>query len=181
MKYSTFRHHQRSIQDIRDYIQNKTENPLDVKTVSKRFAVSASHLSRTFKAVTGISLHTFIVNARLDKALKEVLYADDKVADIAFANGFNDYETFSRNFKKKFKVAPDDLRTIVEKVVARAGLPKNVRVEVAPQALRQEPVGNCDVNDARKFEVKRNPTAQSKKQKFIIKEQSCRAEKLFKK
>ncbi|MCX4198929.1 helix-turn-helix domain-containing protein [Methylobacterium organophilum] len=73
--------------------------------------LSRTSLYRAFAETGGIA--AAIRDARLDLARRRLeARRDDKVriASIAYACGFTDVPTFNRGFRKRFGLAPGDLR-----------------------------------------------------------------------
>ena len=67
--------------------------------------MSKYHFLRKFKELTGVTVHSFITNKRLINAVAG-LKAGKSVTQVYQENGFSDYSSFLRNFKKTFGVSP---------------------------------------------------------------------------
>ncbi len=92
------------------YIENHLEDDISVLSVSKEIGYSLFHFSRLFQAVSGHSPKDYILKRRLSEAAKTITKTNHRLTDIAFMYHFNDYETFSRAFKRVFGLNPTDLR-----------------------------------------------------------------------
>jgi len=73
---------------------------LDVPELARRFNISASHLSRLFKAETGYTIVDFFHEVRIREAKRLLLETDLKVSDIAERTGFGSLTHFGRVFKE---------------------------------------------------------------------------------
>ena len=67
---------------------------------------SPFHYLRTFRHVTGVTPHQFILRARLRAAATHLLAEDTRIIEIAFGAGFGDVSNFNRAFRAEFGVAP---------------------------------------------------------------------------
>ena len=79
--------------------------------MSRLHAVSAEHLSRTFKKETGFGFSEYLTLVRLQKA--EYMLRNEpgrSVCEIAYACGFNDSNYFSAKFKQTYGKAPSKFK-----------------------------------------------------------------------
>ena len=93
------------IQWLIQYIREHLEQPLSIPELASLLYVSPSYLMHLFRQETGMSLHQYIIRKRIQLAasrLKEGIPA----TEVCFSCGFQDYSTFSRAFKKVFKISP---------------------------------------------------------------------------
>lgn len=68
--------------------------------------LGAFHYLRTFRELTGVTPHQFVMRARLREAAMRLAAEDGKVVEIALASGFDDLSNFNRAFRAEFGVAP---------------------------------------------------------------------------
>lgn len=68
------------------------------------------HLARVFREDTGASMHQYVTQARLARALDAVLDGDDDLTTIALDNGFASHSHFTARFRTLFRVTPAQLR-----------------------------------------------------------------------
>jgi len=61
---------------------------------------------RTFRRVTGVTPHQFILRTRLRDAASRLLAHDTNVIDIALESGFGDLSNFNRAFRLEFGLSP---------------------------------------------------------------------------
>jgi AraC-like DNA-binding protein len=72
--------------------------------------LSRYHFLRTFKAVTGITPHQWLLRARLRDAARRLATSRDPVTEIALDVGFEDLSNFIRSFRSEFGVSPSRYR-----------------------------------------------------------------------
>ncbi|MEL6189031.1 MAG: AraC family transcriptional regulator, partial [Myxococcota bacterium] len=95
-----------------DYIEAHLDETVELRAVSKAAGMSHAHFQRTFKALTGETLATYVRARRMANALDLLLTTDRRVLDVAFAAGFESQEAFARAFKRTFGLTPTEYRRI---------------------------------------------------------------------
>lgn len=94
------------IKNVSGYISENFGEELTLKSLSKRFAMSESYLSRKFKTVCGIGLNEYITYVRITKAESILKNEAASITDAASRCGFNDSNYFSSVFKKLKGITP---------------------------------------------------------------------------
>ena len=94
------------IQEIVTYISANVNEDLCLQTLSFKFNVSSSYLSKQFKNLTGIGLNEYINIARVSAAEKLLSNTDMPITEVAMKCGFNDSNYFARVFKKLKGITP---------------------------------------------------------------------------
>ncbi len=72
--------------------------------------MSADHLSRTFRAYTGMKITDYVNRLRVDYASGELAATDRPVIDIALDAGFESLRTFNRVFARVEGTSPTAYR-----------------------------------------------------------------------
>ncbi len=98
------------IQEIADYIARHAAEDMTLEHLSARFALSPSHLSRTFRKATGFGIREYLINLRIRKACDLLLTTDHTVTRIADLSGFSDPNYFGDAFRKATGLSPRDYR-----------------------------------------------------------------------
>lgn len=98
------------IQKVRDYIVLNFKNELSIEELSKRFFVSKSHLSHTFKNKYGVSPIKYLMLMRLDFAKNLLTKTNKTVTEISLESGFSNSNYFSYYFSKTTGLSPSDFR-----------------------------------------------------------------------
>lgn len=89
------------------YINDHLSEDLSLDELSRALYVSKSHLSRSFKQFTGLTLYQYIMKKRLVSA-RSMLRAGAQVMDACMQCGFNDYSNFLKAFKREFGKNPKE-------------------------------------------------------------------------
>ena len=58
----------------------------------------------------GTTLHQYLLNYRMENALKLLLDPDKSIADVALESGFRSFYYFSRYFKERMGLSPAQYR-----------------------------------------------------------------------
>ena len=77
--------------------------------------VSPSYFSTLFKNTTGENYKSFLINIRLEEAIKLVLSTDLKTYQLAERVGYNNVRRFVDAFKNKYGVSPTEYRKLYQK------------------------------------------------------------------
>ncbi|MGO9672984.1 MAG: helix-turn-helix domain-containing protein [Methylocella sp.] len=85
---------------------------LDTASIARRAGLSARYLNSLF-GEDGTSLMRYVWRRRLERCAKDLAdprRAGERIAEIAFRQGFSDASHFSRAFRQRFGCAPKDFR-----------------------------------------------------------------------
>ncbi len=93
------------VRDIMLYIQDHITEELSLDHLANVMYHSGTYLSRTFKKHTGLTLHAYILDRRIEHA-KQLLRKGSSVSNACFSSGFSDYCNFIRNFTSKVGCSP---------------------------------------------------------------------------
>lgn len=88
---------------------NYTEN-ISTRDVAKACNVSADYISHMIKQKTGCKCGFLIRDLKLTHAFELIQNENVSITDIAYSIGFCDLSHFSRTYKKKYGVAPNNQR-----------------------------------------------------------------------
>jgi len=95
-----------------DVMANLGARELSLKTVAARQSISPSYVRKLFET-EGASFTDFVLGQRLARAhrlLGDPRTAGRAIGDIAFEAGFGDLSYFNRAFRRRYGVAPGELR-----------------------------------------------------------------------
>lgn len=120
---------------IASYIHSHYQQDLSLDEVSKRFYVSAHHLSRQFNKVTGFTFTEYVQMTRIRNAQQMLLNSSEKITDIAEQCGFTSFSQFNRIFNKQNGMSPSAYR--------RSSRSQSER-EVILVGERPEPLGSLE-------------------------------------
>lgn len=92
------------------YIEAHLDEAPSLAQLSALTGVSKYHFHRQFSAIFGIGVARFIQLLRLKRASMQLLFRDDRVLDVALANGYGSHEAFARAFKSSMGQTPSAFR-----------------------------------------------------------------------
>lgn len=95
---------------IQNYVYENYCEDITLKHLAEKFNFDYGGLSRRFQRITGMSFPNFLNEIRLNEAMRIIKITDHKISTVAEMVGYNNYESFSRNFKKKFNKLPNEIR-----------------------------------------------------------------------
>lgn len=99
------------VQRVYDYILNHLEEPLpSIKELAKKFGTNDFKLKEDFRNNFNTSIYKLYTDERLKRATYLIQKTDIPIKEIAFISGFNDYNNFSKAFKKKYNYPPSALK-----------------------------------------------------------------------
>jgi AraC-like DNA-binding protein len=78
---------------------------LSVREIAKAANLSPYHFMRVFRSATGLTVHRFLVQLRLQKA-RRLLLRDGSAVSVAFRTGFADQSHFIRHFRSCYGTTP---------------------------------------------------------------------------
>ena len=97
------------LRHVIEYIHDNLDQQLTLAELSQVAGMSPYHFARTFKQVTGVTPHQYVLNARVEHAKGLLLQGKLTLAEIASQVGFFDQSHFTRSFKRLVGVTPHTL------------------------------------------------------------------------
>ncbi len=98
------------LRPVFQYIEEHLAEKIYVSDLSALIYTCDKQLLRLFKAVTGESPTNYILNLRIETALKLLVSTDLSIAAIAEKTGFGSVNYMDRVFRKKLHISPLDYR-----------------------------------------------------------------------
>jgi AraC family transcriptional regulator len=89
-----------------DYINTHLDQELSLDQLCAIAKLSPYHFARSFKQMTGLSPHQYIICQRVERAKKLLLEAQMSIAEVAIACGFTHQSHLNRHFKRLVGVTP---------------------------------------------------------------------------
>jgi AraC-like DNA-binding protein len=102
-------HHGRMSEVLR-YMAAHSAAPHTIAALAGMAKLSPYHFLRSFKAVTGVTPHQWLLRARLRDAAGKLAATKAPVTDIALDVGFEDLSNFTRSFHAEFGASPRQYR-----------------------------------------------------------------------
>ncbi|HXV32144.1 MAG TPA: AraC family transcriptional regulator [Sinorhizobium sp.] len=102
----------RRMQHVIDHILANLEKPLPVEELARVSGLSRAHFSRAFAASEGMPPAEFVLQKRLQRAVKLLTKAASlPVKEVAIMSGFEDPNYFAKVFRRVFGASPTEFRT----------------------------------------------------------------------
>lgn len=98
-------HHARIARVLR-HLAPYTAGRHTLAELARSAGLSPYHFLRTFKRVTGVTPHQWLLRARLHEAAQRLATSRESVTDIALDVGFDDLSNFMHSFRAEFGVTP---------------------------------------------------------------------------
>ena len=93
------------ISGLLSYISDHLDEPLSISHLSAVCSLSPYHMMRVFKEATGFTIGNYITQKRLAKA-RELLSLGVNATTACYQCGFQNYSTFLRAYKRRYKSLP---------------------------------------------------------------------------
>ena len=94
------------LRTVREHIDDEPSQTVPVARLAEQADVSATHLSRRFRAAFGVSVTTYRNLRRVQMALVRLTRSESRLADVAADCGFHDQSHFTRHFRRLVGVTP---------------------------------------------------------------------------
>lgn len=108
------------IQRAVDFIEAHLQAELNMAEIAAEACYSAFHFQRLFRAISGLSVQTYVRQRRLSEAARMLRDPACSVLDAALAYGYQSHEAFSRAFAASFGINPSECRCQPEPLVGQA-------------------------------------------------------------
>ena len=99
----------RLMRRVKEFLGAELANPIRLRDVGRAAGASPTYLTNIFRRVEGVSLHRYLTQLRLARALAILPQADDLTA-LALDIGFSSHSHFSAAFRRAFGCTPSQFR-----------------------------------------------------------------------
>lgn len=93
-----------------DFLNDNFTRDLTVEQLASEACLSTFHYKRLFSELFKISPYQYLINKRLEKA-RSLLNTELKISDVCLHVGWKDASSFTRLFKKRFSLTPEQFRS----------------------------------------------------------------------
>ena len=100
------------INQVKQYIREHLDEPLDREVLAGLAGFSLPHFHRLFTAQVGESISAYVRRARLERAARQLLAKEVNVTWLALDAGYETHSAFSKAFKQYFGVSPTEFREL---------------------------------------------------------------------
>lgn len=101
------------LESVLSHIHTNCTEAINIQHLARLAAMSSTSFHRFFKQSLGRTPVAYINELRLANVAHRLLESNDSVAEIAFAEGFNNLSNFNRLFKRRFGSSPREYRQLV--------------------------------------------------------------------
>ena len=98
------------VKKIKQYLVDHMAEKVSLEKISVEFGYTKQYLIRVFKKEMGKSPIHYLNEQRLLKSTAELLNEGKSIAEIARECGFDDYNYFSRAFRRRYGMSPREYR-----------------------------------------------------------------------
>ncbi|WP_020617548.1 AraC family transcriptional regulator [Paenibacillus daejeonensis] len=99
-----------AIHEIANYIRQNPGVPHRIEDLAMRAQLSPRYFSTRFKQLIGMSVQSYLIQTRIDRAQHLLMHAGMNVTEVADALGYRDIFFFSRQFKQYTGKSPSEIR-----------------------------------------------------------------------
>lgn len=107
------------IQRTKELLESELPNPIRLVDIGRTVGASPVYLTELFRRVEGMSLHQYLIQRRLARAVAELPQANDLTA-LALEVGFSSHSHFSAAFRRVFGCTPSQFRQSAREDAAAA-------------------------------------------------------------
>lgn len=93
------------------YIENKLGQKMNINDIASHAGYSKFHFQRLFHQVTNHTVGQYITGRKLTEAAKMLRSTNYRIIDVSYMFGFESHETFTRAFKARFGLLPNEWRS----------------------------------------------------------------------
>jgi AraC-like DNA-binding protein len=100
----------RMIAEAKDYVLEHLDTPISLSDIAAHLDISPYHLSHLFSEESGFTLSSYLLNARMERAADLLADPNRRIADVAYAVGYEDPNYFGKVFRRHFGCPPGTFR-----------------------------------------------------------------------
>lgn len=98
------------VRDIIAYLEKNFYKKITIKDIAHYLNLSSEHIQRVFKDETQMTINTFLLDLRLNKAKVLLDGTDKSIYEIAHLTGFSTESYFIKLYKNRFSITPKSYR-----------------------------------------------------------------------
>jgi AraC-like DNA-binding protein len=98
------------LERVRRRLDRDFRSEISLGELAKLAGLNPNYLCRKFRNYTGKTIFTYLLERRIQSAIRQLKQSNEKIAAIAYENGFNDLSHFNRSFRKITGQSPGSYR-----------------------------------------------------------------------
>ncbi|MBB3659906.1 AraC family transcriptional regulator [Rhizobium sp. BK650] len=102
---------ERRLRRLVDFIEAHIDRTLTIATLAREAGASGSHLRQSFKLATGITLHRYVMQRRVERARLLLVETGMSASEAALSTGFSHQSHMARWMRRELGSTPRELRT----------------------------------------------------------------------
>ena len=106
----SYKSRNRIVEDVERIIHEEYAQHLSLESIAKSLHFTPNYLGTVFKTVRKMSVNSYLMQVRMEKACELLRESKDSVNDIALACGFGSITYFHASFKKNYGQTPQEYR-----------------------------------------------------------------------
>lgn len=104
----------RAVNTATTYVERNLHNKIRQADIAKSCNMSSSQFSRVFKQVKGTTFREYVLQCRINQAIKLLRNPSASITDICYTVGFNDQSHFTHIFHRHTGISPSIYRKNLE-------------------------------------------------------------------
>ena len=108
----------RAIERVQELLAVNSSRKLTLSSLARIAGLSPFHLSRSFKAATGLSIHRYLIRLRLRDALHRLEGGEADITRLALDVGYSNHAHFTTAFGQEFGMSPSAYRSLARRAAA---------------------------------------------------------------
>lgn len=93
------------------FVEERIKEKIEYSELERAVGFSYRHIRETFKDVMGVSLSRYILSRKVANSAFDIMHTDKSLTQIAMDYMFENYDTFTRAFKRYTNHLPSELRS----------------------------------------------------------------------
>lgn len=104
--------HDERLNDVKLYIREHINEPLNRKVLAAVAGFSIPHFHRIFTNHMGENIADYVRRVRLERAGRKLRMGAVDITEVALAAGYDTHAAFSKAFKQQYDITPSEFRDL---------------------------------------------------------------------
>jgi AraC family transcriptional regulator len=102
------------LRQVFTYIEDNLQQDLSLNQIAQAAGVSASHLKTTFRQLTGMPVHQYVIQRRVERAATLLVQGRLSISEVAHGAGFAHQSHLARHMQRLLGCSPKAVRRMLE-------------------------------------------------------------------